>query len=196
MFYAIRHFTRYRYSQPVRQSLMEVRMHPRSESAQRCFTFQLSVSPRARIFSYTDYHGNLVHHFDMPGQHNQLTIIADALVDVDRPMDLPASLGPDAWDELDRMILTEDYWAMLMPSHFARPSSELKDLARELGVDKRNGRDPLELLSALNSDLYRSFAYVKKPIFGSGVKFCSAEDDSQSPEIAMADDLAEVLFCK
>ena len=51
MFYAIRHFTRYRISKPVWQSMMEVRMHPRSEYAQRCFTFQLSVSPRARIFS-------------------------------------------------------------------------------------------------------------------------------------------------
>lgn len=162
MFYAIRHFTRYRYSQPVRQSLMEVRMHPRSESAQRCFTFQLSVSPRARIFSYTDHLGNLVHHFDIPGQHTQLTIIADALVDVDPPMPLPFSLGGEAWSELDGMIHRDDYWAMLMPSHFARTSPELEDLARELGVDQRNGRDPLELLRSLNSDLYQTLAYVKK----------------------------------
>ena len=89
MFYAVRHFTRYRYSRPVWQSVMEVRMHPRSEYMQRCFTFQLSVSPRARIFSYTDHLGNLVHHFDIPAAHRQLTIIADALVDVDEPQPLP-----------------------------------------------------------------------------------------------------------
>jgi len=162
MFYAIRHFTRYRYSKPVRQSLMEVRMHPRSESAQRCFTFQLSVSPRARIFAFTDHLGNLVHHFDVPAQHDQLTIIADSLVDVDPPMELPPSLGSEAWKELDGMILRDDYWDMLMPSHFARTSNELEDLARELGVDKRNGRDPLELLRALNADVYRTFTYVKE----------------------------------
>lgn len=162
MFYAIRHFTRYRYSQPVRQSLMEVRMHPRSENVQRCFTFQLSVSPRARIFSYTDHLGNLVHHFDIPGQHSQLTIIADALVDVDPPLQLPACLGSAAWQELDSLVHRDDYWHMLMPSPFARTSPELEDLADELGVDKRNGRDPLELLVGLNNDLYRSFAYVKK----------------------------------
>lgn len=162
MFYAIRHFTRYRYNRPVRQSLMEVRMHPRSESAQRCFTFQLSVSPRARIFSYTDHLGNLVHHFDVPAQHTQLTIIADALVDIDPPLDLPASLGPDAWEELDSMILRDDYWAMLTPSHFARTSPDLEILAAELGVTKRDGRDPLALLRALNSDLFQAFTYVKK----------------------------------
>ena len=32
MFYAIRHLTRYRYSRPVWQSMMEVRMHPRTEA--------------------------------------------------------------------------------------------------------------------------------------------------------------------
>ena len=60
---------------------------------QRCFTFQLSVSPRARIFSYPDHLGNLVHHFDIPGPHKQLTIIADALVEVDEPEPLPSDLG-------------------------------------------------------------------------------------------------------
>jgi transglutaminase-like putative cysteine protease len=162
MFYAIRHFTRYRYSRSVWQSMMEVRMHPRSENAQRCFTFQLSVSPRARIFGYTDHLGNLVHHFDIPERHGQLTIIADALVDVDPPEKLPESLGPGAWDELDNLIETHDYWDMLMPSLFARACPELEDLAREFSVHKRNGRDPLELCKTLNSKIYNAIDYVKE----------------------------------
>lgn len=162
MFYAIRHFTRYRYSKPVWQSIMEVRMHPRSEYAQRCFQFQLSVSPRARIFSYTDHLANLVHHFDIPEPHKQLTIITDALVDVDAPLPLPQNLGPEAWDDLDAMIEEDDYWDMLMPSHYARPSSDLDAFAEELGVAKRDGQDPLELLTGLNSGLCRALAYVKE----------------------------------
>jgi len=162
MFYAIRHFTRYRYSRSVWQSNMEVRMHPRSENSQRCFTFQLSVSPRARIFSYTDHIGNMVHHFDIPELHNQLTIIADSLVDVDAPIDLPPSLGPAGWEELDRLIEREDYWDMLMPSVFARSSPELLDFAAALGVARRNGSDPLTLVRELNAELYDKFAYVKE----------------------------------
>jgi transglutaminase-like putative cysteine protease len=161
MFYAIRHFTRYRYSRPIWQSNMEVRMHPRSENSQRCFTFQLSVSPRARIFSYTDHIGNIVHHFDIPEQHSQLTIIADALVDVDSQQDLPASLGPEAWSELDNLVQQDDYWDMLMPSTYARHSSELEAFARELGVHQRTG-DPLSMLRTLNDELYESFSYVKE----------------------------------
>src|SRR5947209_10049678 len=110
MFYAVRHFTRYRYSRPVWQSIMEVRMHPRSENSQRCFTFQLSVSPRARIFSYAGHLGNIVHYFDIPEPHTCLTIIADALVDVDEPVELPSSLGTNAWRELDQLIDADDYW--------------------------------------------------------------------------------------
>ncbi len=162
MFYAIRHFTRYRYSRPVWQSVMEVRMHPRSEQMQRCFTFQLSVSPRARIFSYTDHLGNQVHHFDIPAPHQHLTMIADALVDVDPPDPLPDALGGDAWGELDQMIDRDDYWDMLRPSHFARSSPELEELARDFGIERRDGADPLELLKNLNSQLYQNFSYVKQ----------------------------------
>lgn len=162
MFYAIRHFTRYRYSRPVWQSIMEVRMHPRSEYAQRCFTFQLSVSPRARIFSYTDHLGNLIHHFDIPEPHQHLTIITDALVDVDTPLELPQGLGPEAWDDLDAMVEEDDYWDMLMPSEFARPSSDLEAFARELGVATRDGEDPLVLLKTMNSNLYNALSYVKE----------------------------------
>ena len=85
MFYAIRHVTRYRYSRPVWQSIMEVRMHPRTDQAQRCFTFQLSVNPRARIFSFIDHFGNHVHHFDLPAHHRALTMVADSLVNLDPP---------------------------------------------------------------------------------------------------------------
>jgi transglutaminase-like putative cysteine protease len=162
MFYAVRHFTRYRYSRPVWQSVMEVRMHPRSEYAQRCFTFQLSVSPRVRIFSHSDHMGNLIHHFDIPEPHNQLTIIADALVDVDAPMELPQSLGAEAWDDLDTMVEEDDYWDMLMPSEFARTSPELEAFAKECEVDQRDGQDPLALLRTMNSKLYRALAYTKE----------------------------------
>jgi transglutaminase-like putative cysteine protease len=160
MFYAVRHFTRFRYSRPISQSVMEVRMHPRSEHMQRCFTFQLSVSPRSRIFSHTDHYGNLVHHFDIPAQHSQLTIIADALVEVDAPDELPAELGNETWSELDDMVEREDYWDMLRPSRFARSSPELEELAKEFGITHRSS-DPLILVRHLNSQVYNAFSYVK-----------------------------------
>ena len=162
MFYAIRHFTRYRYSRSVWQSMMEVRMHPRSEGNQRCFVFQLSVNPRARIFGYTDSYGNLVHHFDLPSRHDQLTIITDALVNIEDQPPIPEQMEYSQWSELEDLVEKNDYWDMLMPSHFARSSPELEDLAREIGASERKGRSPLAFLNDITTSVHNSFSYVKK----------------------------------
>jgi len=50
MFYSIQHLTKFHYTSPVSESVMEARMHPRSEGNQRCLTFHLAVSPRCRVF--------------------------------------------------------------------------------------------------------------------------------------------------
>jgi transglutaminase-like putative cysteine protease len=162
MLYAIRHFTRYRYSHFVWQSMMEVRMHPRSEGNQRCFVFHLSVNPRARIFGYTDSYGNLVHHFDLPSRHGQLTIISDALVNIDAQASVPELMAYEGWSALGQLVEKKDYWDMLMPSHFARPSPELEELAKEIGASERDGRSPLAFLQDLAAGVHRSFSYVKK----------------------------------
>jgi len=162
MFYAIRHFTRYRYSRPVWQSMMEVRMHPRSEGNQRCFVFQLSVNPRARIFGYTDAYGNLVHHFDLPARHGQLTIISDALVNIEEQPSIPDDVEYEAWQELEDLVEKKDYWDMLMPSHFARTSPELEKLAEEIGAAERKKRSPLAFLRDIAAGVHRNFRYVKK----------------------------------
>jgi transglutaminase-like putative cysteine protease len=162
MFYAIRHFTSYRYNRSVWQSMMEVRMHPRSEGNQRCFVFQLSVNPRARIFGYTDSYGNLVHHFDLPSRHSQLTIIADALVNIEAQPSIPDFMEYQGWQELEEIVEKKDYWDMLMPSHFARSSPELEQLAGEIGVTERKRRSPLAFLQDIASGVHRSFSYVKK----------------------------------
>jgi transglutaminase-like putative cysteine protease len=162
MFYAIRHVTRYRYSRPVWQSIMEVRMHPRTESTQRCFTFQLSVNPRARIFGFVDHLGNHVHHFDLPGHHRELTIVADALVNLEMPDALPSALPFESWEHLNRLIEEEDHWPMMMPSHYARPSPELEEFAREHGIDGVEGRDPLTLLVDVSNAINGAFDYAKK----------------------------------
>src|SRR3569832_1272636 len=103
-FYAIRHLTRFRYSQPVSESIMETRMHPRSDSFQHCLTFSLSVCFCCCVFTYRDHFGNNVHHFDIPGEHNQLVIVAESVVEQQPTFDVPEFLSPDAWQALDAMV--------------------------------------------------------------------------------------------
>jgi len=135
-------------------------MQPRTEGPQRCLSFQLSVDPRAMIYQYRDYLGNSVHHFDVPGKHIQLRIVAEALVEVQDVPDLPKRLGPDAWSQLDALVATGDYWEMLMPSQFAQPTAGLLSLAGALSVERRD--DPLSFLRELNAGIYSWFDYVPK----------------------------------
>src|SRR6201985_3257434 len=122
MYYSIRHLTKFLYSNQVSESMMETRMHPRSAQNQRCLTFHLSVSPRCRVFSYRDHLANQIHHFDVPGQHSQLTIIAESTVELQSQTPLPPALGVNAWQELDSLVENGDYWEMLLPSEFAQPT--------------------------------------------------------------------------
>ena len=159
-FYSVRHLTKFVYSRPVSESVMETRMHPRSDSNQRCLQFSLSVSPRCRVFSYRDHLGNQVQHFDIPGEHTQLVIVAESLVEQQPLAFVPHFLAPAAWDELDALVGEGDYWEMLLPSEFAVPSDALLKMAKELEVRRRD--DPLMLMRELNTRLYEYFRYVPR----------------------------------
>ena len=160
MFYSIRHLTKFLYKKPVSESMMEVRMHPRSDINQRCLTFKLSVTPRCRAFSYRDHLANHVHHFDIAGQHGQLVIVAESLVEMQSHAIVPDSLPEAAWAELDREVHASDFWEMLLPSEYATPTTELKALAT--AFDLRRREDPLRVLHRLNQQIYESFAYQPK----------------------------------
>jgi len=165
MFYSIRHLTKFRYSSAVSESLMEVRMNPRSEGLQRCLSFNLSVTPRARVQQYRDYLGNVIHHFDVPSPHRNLTIVAEAEVDVTPQLALPARLENDAWGRLDADLANRDFWEMLTPSHFAHWTEPLADFAGELKLpsfDEAREIDPLELLLEVSAAVYRAIEYVPK----------------------------------
>lgn len=159
-FFSVRHLTKFHYSNLVSESVMETRMHPRSDSSQRCLTFTLSVSPRCRVFSYRDHLGNNVHHFDIPGDHSQLVIVAEALVEQQPVGDVPHFLGSDAWQHLDSLVAEGDYWEMLLPSEFAKPTPALLGLVDLFDVRRRD--DPLMLLRELNARLYDYFNYVPR----------------------------------
>lgn len=157
MYYSILHKTRFRYSGSISESVTELRMQPRSEGIQRCLQFRIHTSPSARVSSYTDCYGNTVHHFDIPGQHHQLTITAEAIVVFTEPPALPERLEADAWARIDALNEVEDLWDFLTPSRFTQPTPLLYALARELEARRRD--DPLSLLRDLTERLYDAFDY-------------------------------------
>ncbi len=187
MYYTIHHITRFRYSAPITESVMEVRIQPRSEGFQRCLDFDLTTSPKSQILSYRDDLGNRVHHFDIPNRHTHLTITAKAMVEVTEPPDLPATLDPDAWDRLNALNAHDEYWDTLSPSHFIRPSELLDGLVRELDIQRRD--DPLTVLRNLNTAIYEHFEYVKQ-----NTRVDSPIDDALRIRRGVCQDFAHIMI--
>ncbi|TMC22920.1 MAG: transglutaminase family protein [Chloroflexi bacterium] len=187
MYYTVQHVTKFRYSMPITESVMEVRIQPRSDSYQRCLDFRLSTSSRSQIVSYRDDIGNRVHHFDIPNRHSHLTITAEAMVEVTQPPELPAALSPDDWGRLDAMNAHDEYWDMLHASHFIQSSELLCDLMRELDVQRRD--DPLTVLRGLNAAIYKHFEYVKK-----NTRVDSPIDDALRIRKGVCQDFAHIMI--
>ena len=192
MFYSIRHLTKFRYGSPVSESIMELRMQPRSEGPQRCLHFAVNVTPRTRVQSYRDYLGNVVHHFDVPMPHRPLTITAEALVDVAPLPEMPNALDDNAWNELDSLLAAGDFWEMLAPSHFAHCTALMEEFADELKVpgamDARQ-RDPLALLREVTAIINREIEYVPK-----STRVDSPVDDALAQRQGVCQDFAHITI--
>jgi transglutaminase-like putative cysteine protease len=155
--YSVRHTTTFRYEPAVRESVMEVRLQPRSDGEQRCLNFALNVDPAANVMQYRDFMGNVVHHFDIAGKHTVVKVTAQSAVEVQN-VAAPRAADSGDWADLDALVAGNDYWEMLLPSHFAQSSAPLEQLATELGCERRG--NPLGVLTELNEAIYKLFAYV------------------------------------
>ena len=151
MFYSIRHVTRFRYSAPVRESVMELRMQPRSEGPQTLRSFQIATNPRAQLYAYTDHLGNAVYHFNLLREHEELRIEAQAVVELGAIPALPGT-ARRRWNgaATTTTILSDDHFDMLGPSKFARPSPELLTFMKIADLEKPEG-DPLTAMKTLHA---------------------------------------------
>src|SRR5882762_3561460 len=136
MTYSVRHITNFHYQPAVREVVMEVRVQPRNEARQRCLSFSLDVTPRANVMLYRDFLGNTVHHFDIPGQHQQIEISANELVEGSASPVPEARDVPD-WEKLDDSTPRGAFWEMLPPSQYPPPPPLLEELAQELAAPRR-----------------------------------------------------------
>jgi transglutaminase-like putative cysteine protease len=187
MQYTIRHVTKFSYDEPISESVMEVRMQPRSEAWQHCLRFGLSTTPSSRVRMYQDPDGNIVHHFNIPGRHSQLMVTAEAFVEVSAPQPLPERLALDAWERVDAATAAGEFWESLSASPFARPTQQLDALAREIGLAR--GGDPLATVRGIMSDIFRRFEYAPQ-----STRVDSPIDDALSSRQGVCQDFAHIMI--
>lgn len=187
MLYTIRHVTRFVYDEPIRESVMEARMQPRTDGLQRCIQFSFTTTPSSRVLMYQDHDGNMVHHFGIPGRHSRLTVTAESLVENGPAPLVPYDLGDDSWERLDAITATGEFWEFLNPSPFTRPTALVDAFAREVGLER--GPDPLLALRRLTTEIFDRFEYSPQ-----STRVDSPIDDALETRRGVCQDFAHIMI--
>jgi transglutaminase-like putative cysteine protease len=186
MHYLVRHLTRFIYTAPVCESVMELRMQPLELDRQRCLRFNVTTTQRARIFAYRDHYGNAVHYFDIPGFHARLDVSVESAVDVAPAPDLPQALPEETWAELDALAASAELSEWLLPSAFTRDTEALHQFAAATGL--RRDRDPLTTLRRLNTTIFSQFSYEPRT-----TRVDSPIDDALRARAGVCQDFAHIM---
>ncbi len=153
----LRHLPRFRYDGPVVESHNEIRLRPLDDALQECLAYELRVSPQASVSCRTDFHRNLVEHFELHQPHDCLEIEALSTVQTYpeiRP-EPPANLGPET---LNDPTVDGDFFDFLAESRLAPVNREIWRQAVDiLGAAVTDlWRDALKLAG----HIHRQFSYV------------------------------------
>lgn len=77
----IRHETFYRYGEPVKRSVQNLRLTPRRDPMQRALSWNMAAPGRYR--SQVDAYGNIVHLLTLDEPHREIRIVVDGVVETE-----------------------------------------------------------------------------------------------------------------
>lgn len=162
MIYALRHTTKYAYSEPVAVCQNIVRLVPRQRTNQRCLEHRLWIEPEpAETSDRVDSFGNAVTHFSLHEAHRHLVVTSTSRVEVDRPQWVEPSQSP-AWEVVAERVRTDRGPQALSAFQFLFESphvANLPALADYARVSFPPGRPVLEGVLELTSRVHADFAY-------------------------------------
>ena len=140
------HSTRYRYSGPIAETMMEVRLRPMDGNGQRCLDFTLEVSAGIKPRTYRDGYGNNVHYFNLVRPHAALSVTSRSVVETGLELDR------DPGEEL-----VHDFLRYRAP---AKDVPGVRELAsRHRIADPSSGASVELALDELTRTISRDFAY-------------------------------------
>lgn len=133
MLLSIRHLTELAYSQRISETVMEIRMTPRTDAHQTMRGSRIEVGPSAPLMELDDWLGNRVHHFSIVPFHDRVMILAESAVEVRRGYPEVAA----APDTAPIPIPVAEHRLFDFLGHHGPivPDPRLADLARALDLD-------------------------------------------------------------
>src|SRR5450759_1666909 len=140
------HTTRYRYSGPIAETVMEVRLRPMDGNGQRCLEFDLEISSGIQPGAYLDGYGNSVHYFNLVRPHTSLSVTSRSVVETGGVRD--GEPGED---------LVHDFLRFRSP---VKDAPGIRELASRHPIAERSSGPSVEqALDELTLTISREFAY-------------------------------------
>src|SRR6267378_2679666 len=140
------HTTRYRYSGPIAETVMEVRLRPMDGNGQRCLEFELDVSSGIKPHTYRDGYGNNVHYFNLVRPHTSLSVTSRSVVETG--LEIDRNPGEE---------LVHDFLRYRAP---VKDVPGIREMAGRHAVSDRTSAESVELaLDELTRAISRDFAY-------------------------------------
>jgi transglutaminase-like putative cysteine protease len=170
------HSTRYRYSGPIAETVMEVRLRPMDGNGQRCLNFALELSHGVKARTYVDGFGNHVHYFNLVRPHAGLSVISRSTVET--------GLGPDQ-DPGEELV--GDFLRFRSP---VKDVEGIRELARRHPIaDPLSATEVERALDELTSTISREFTYDR-----SVTNVYSAVDDVLQLRAGVCQDFAHLFI--
>ncbi|MEO8744514.1 MAG: transglutaminase family protein [Candidatus Dormiibacterota bacterium] len=140
------HTTRYRYSGPIAETVMEVRLRPIDGGGQRCLEFELEVSSGITPGIYRDGYGNNVHYFNLVRPHTSLVVTSRSVVET------AGAIDTDPGEEL-----VQDFLRFRSP---VKDVPGVREMAARFPIADPESSDDVEhALDELTTAISRDFAY-------------------------------------
>jgi transglutaminase-like putative cysteine protease len=125
----ITHRTQYKYASPVVGNVNELHLEPVSNEDQTLESFELRVSPEARIGHYHDFYSNDVHHFEIAEPHSELMIESRSIVTTHGLPGLARNARPASRSQLKDVVKVGRCYDFIQASRFVDVAPETWRLA-------------------------------------------------------------------
>lgn len=158
MLFLIQHETKLNYSEPVSETVFEVRMSPPSDENQTNLGYRLKITPSAPVTINRDGFGNRVDLFNILTPYTELVIWASSVVRTHRPA-VESRLDEIAWDPDHEDFKPLDSFEYSLPSKLVLSCPELDEFVEPL---RKPVKSVGELVRGLLDAVRARLTYEKK----------------------------------
>jgi transglutaminase-like putative cysteine protease len=150
----VSHRTGFTYDGKVTSSYNEARMTPKNTHTQVVRHTMVEVDPSPWMYAYQDYWGTTVTAFEIHEQHDELSVVATSVVDLDEPIPSSPRLS---WGDVHAAPLADQHAENLVVGPRVAPGDELLRRARDLAADSAS---PDEFARAVCGLVHAEVGYV------------------------------------